>query len=441
MIRFALAVLCLCTLVSANDLLFTEDTIVPEHSLEEASIYSVPLLRSERSSENHARLVKWIGDTHERKVHPVRLIHEGAQTQKLVSEVKLQNADMVEYYGVVQVGEQKFKTVYDTGSGILWVPGAKCVEEACRNHHRLKLADGIALDQGEVSIKYGTGHMSGQRATATVHTAGVKVKDQTFLMSTEEHGQVFQQGKFDGVFGMGRKKLSVILSKPGDKSGRTNPFYMNAIKQQRLKTPEFSFYVSATNGKPGAVVFGGTNPKLYKGAITMHPGRSEAYWMMDIQAMSVHQDESDSDPLVMVDTSDAVNSGDACLRGIADTGTSLLVGPPQFIRPLLEHVNVHPDCSNLKDLKTVRIAMLDVNGKKVNYHLAPKDYVMKRQGTCKTGIAIMNLQLPGTHPTMILGDTFLRKYYSVYNHEKNQIGFALADHEDQGIPQLAQGTN
>ena len=36
--------------------------------------------------------------------------------------------------------------------------------------------------------------------------------------------------------------------------------------------------------------------------------------------------------------------------GIVDSGTSLLVGPPEIISPILERVKVEPDCSNMKDV-------------------------------------------------------------------------------------------
>jgi len=62
------------------------------------------------------------------------------------------------------------------------------------------------------------------------------------------------------------------------------------------------------------------------------------------------------------------------------------------------------------------------------YELTPEDYVMNRDGRCKTGIAVMKIQLKMDNPIIILGDIFLRKYYSVFDHEKNQVGFAKANH-------------
>jgi len=272
------------------------------------------------------------------------------------------------------------------------------------------------VDQGYVNIKYGTGRMRGRRATDHVKVAGVKVDEQDFLLSTEEDGLVFRNGRFDGVMGLGRQDLAGILSR-GDE-GRGTPFYINAVNSNSLAEPKFSIYVSKHMGRPGAVVLGGVNPRLYSGPIMYHEGHSTAYWMLSMGSMKVGDRT--------IDTQGA--------RGIVDSGTSLLVGPPEIISEILPYVQAEDDCSNLHELKTLEINMQtapDENGNThdVTYKLTPEDYVMNRMGRCKTGIAVMKIQLKMNHPIVILGDTFLRKYYSVFDHSKNQVGFALANHD------------
>ena len=96
--------LCFCVLgllALTHELTFTEDTIVPEDDLALDSVSIVPLMRQARSPADHQRLVSWIKTTHTRGTHPIRLLDEASRSQKLVSEVELQNADLVEYYGLV----------------------------------------------------------------------------------------------------------------------------------------------------------------------------------------------------------------------------------------------------------------------------------------------------------------------------------------------------
>jgi len=375
---------------------------------------TVPMKHHPRSDDEQNKLNDWIEHTHNRNEHPV-VQPADAGHQRLIAETALENSDLVEYFGTVAVGNppQHFKVVFDTGSGILWVPSTLCDDGACLDHHRLheRKDETLQVDEGYVNIKYGTGNMRGRRATDVVKVADVGVDQQDFLLSTEEDGLVFRNGRFDGVMGLGKQDLAGILSRGEEDRG--TPFYINAVNSKKLAQPSFSIFVSKHMGKPGAVVLGGTNPKLYTGNIFMHQGRSTAYWMVDMGTMKVGDE--------VIPTNGA--------RGIVDSGTSLLVGPPEIISKVLPHVRVESDCSNMDQLKTLEINMNTVDGKAVTYKLTPEDYVMKRMGQCKTGIAIMQIQLQMNHPIVILGDTFLRKYYSVFNHETNQVGFAEANHD------------
>jgi len=405
------------------------ETVVPEggNVIEARGTTLIGLHHRPRSAESYARLAEWIGNTHKNAVVP-DFVQDPA-TNKLVSETTLKNTDMVEYFGQVSVGGQNFAVVYDTGSGILWVPGAGCHLTACTTHEQLKTNKDITLETEKVDIKYGTGHMSGQRAVGDVAVGGVTVKNQDFLVSTAEYGAVFDSGRFDGVFGLGKSKLAQILRTDDDSEDRAMPFYINAIKQNLLQKPIFSFYISPGT-KPGAVVIGGTNAKLYKGPIKYHEGQSHTYWMMNVESIAAGTDPADE-----VDTSGAEDG----LQGIADTGTSLLVIPEKFIGKILHKFQVKDDCSNMDELSDLRIKMKDVTGELITYTLTPQEYILKYGSSCKTGIALMTLKLPGKHPAMIMGDTFLRSYYSVYNHENGQIGFADANHDHgEKIPVLVE---
>merc|ERR1711977_15489 len=381
--------------------------------VEGSQAITIPLHHHPRGADETHTMFEWVESTHNRAIHPVvtpkKKIH-----QRLIAETELSNSDLVEYFGKFAVGNppQYFKVVFDTGSGILWVPSHLCRGEACRDHTRLNgPADKtLKMDHGYVNIKYGTGRMRGRRATDVVHVSDVHVQKQDFLMSTDEEGIVFRNGRFDGVMGLGRETLAGILS--NGEEGRGTPFYINAMKNDLLAEKKFSIYVSKKMGNPGALILGGVNPNLMKEPVTYHKGHSPAYWMVGLGQMKVG------------DT--VVQTGGA--RGIVDSGTSLLVGPPQIINKILPHVQVQEDCSNLDTLKPLEITMKDVNGKDKVYVLEPKDYVMNRMGRCKTGIAIMQIQLAMAHPIVILGDTFLRKFYSVYDHSNGQIGFAESKH-------------
>eukprot|EP00434_Breviolum_minutum_P010092 symbB.v1.2.008903.t1/scaffold551.1/size272348/13 len=57
--------------------------------------------------------------------------------------------------------------------------------------------------------------------------------------------------------------------------------------------------------------------------------------------------------------------------------------------------------------------------------LSPEDYVDRDGHTCSVALMTMDVP-PPKGPLFIFGDPFLRKYYTVYDRENLQVGFALA---------------
>jgi len=84
---------------------------------------------------------------------------------------------------------------------------------------------------------------------------------------------------------------------------------------------------------------------------------------------------------------------------------------------------VNEDCSGIDKLPTMSFS---IGGK--DFDLEPEFYVIQvpdpKSGktVCQLGLQSMNAGLP----LWMLGDTFLRKYYTVWDAEQKRVGFALA---------------
>merc|ERR1712046_284111 len=113
---------------------------------------------------------------------------------------------------------------------------------------------------------------------------------------------------------------------------------------------------------------------------------------------------------------------------VVDTGTSIIAGPPGAVDQLVQKIgNVSADCSNVGKLPTITFTFSSGWFKSKDFDLGPDFYVLRlkdEQGSeqCQLGIQGVNAGVP----IWILGDPFLRKYYTVWDAEKNRVGFALA---------------
>merc|ERR1711915_727732 len=108
---------------------------------------------------------------------------------------------------------------------------------------------------------------------------------------------------------------------------------------------------------------------------------------------------------------------------VVDTGTSLLAGPPKAVEALTSEIGeVAADCSNVKSLPTMTFTMGGTD-----FDLSPDFYVLRAQDgsgneQCMLGIQGINVGAP----LWILGDPFLRQYYTVWDAEQKRVGFAMA---------------
>jgi hypothetical protein len=114
------------------------------------------------------------------------------------------------------------------------------------------------------------------------------------------------------------------------------------------------------------------------------------------------------------------------VKGVIDSGTSLIIGSFDLINPILHQIgNVEQDCSNIDELPNI-----DFIFDGITYSLSPRDYVLEITlfGSTECMAGIMGAELPDNFPYLIIGDVFMRKYYSHFDHVNQRVGFALAKH-------------
>ncbi|KAG8125689.1 putative Cathepsin D protein [Naja naja] len=278
-----------------------------------------------------------------------------------------------QYYGEIGIGTplQKFTVVFDTGSSNLWVPSVHCglLDIACLIHHKYDSSKSSTYVKNgtDFAIHYGTGSLSGYLSQDTVTIGDLSVKNQLFGEATKQPGITFIAAKFDGILGMAYPKISV---------DKVAPFFDNVIDQGLLEKNIFSFYLNGVDVANGLTL-----------------------------------------------------CQDGC-EAIVDTGTSLITGPTKEIKELQKAIGAKPiikgqymlPCDKLSTLPTVSLVL---GGH--SYDLAPDQYALKvtiqGETLCLSGFSGLDVPPPGG-PLWILGDVFIRPYYSIFDRDNDSVGFA-----------------
>lgn len=342
--------------------------------------------------ESHAQAMFSEQSVHADKNHPV----------------PISNFMNAQYFSEISIGTpaQEFKVILDTGSSNLWVPSQSCGSIACYLHSKYdsSASSSYKKNGSDFEIRYGSGSMKGFVSQDTLNIGDLKIKNQDFAEATSEPGLAFAFGRFDGILGMGFDRLSV--------NGIVPPFYQ-MVNQGLIDEPVFAFYLSSENGDESSeVIFGGVDKDHYTGKITEIPLRRKAYWEVDLDSISFGDE-----------TAELENTG-----VILDTGTSLIALPTDLAELLNKEIGAKKgfngqytvDCS-------VRDSLPDISFKLSGYDFAisPFDYILEVQGSCISTFMGMDFPAP-VGPLAILGDAFLRRWYSIYDLGKGTVGLAKA---------------
>ncbi|KAJ3279286.1 hypothetical protein HK104_001589 [Borealophlyctis nickersoniae] len=339
-----------------------------------------------------------------------------------------------QYFGDIQVGTppQTLTVLFDTGSSDLWVPGPNCQGAICRLRAKYNPANSSTArpTTEQDSIQYGDGtRVKWTWTTDTVSAGGITV-------SNANVGTAFEipQGghlQYDGIMG-----LSWFDSAPPER----RPWFFKAT-DQGVVAPVFSFYVQPAGQDDGVLTLGGIDPHFIAGKVNFHAlvkypyelngGFKQMYWGIG----GVEEVRLSGARGVSRFRMDTVGQR----YWIVDSGTSLLIVPDDIFAAVSAALN-HNKTNNLLPCATrLQGPTLTIQIDGVSYPLSPADYTdfsrrPSRVAKNPDGTPVIREscsllmarggtgQDTGSH--FVLGDTFLRKYYSIYDIANRRVGLA-----------------
>ncbi|XP_071350350.1 pepsin A-like [Trachinotus anak] len=303
------------------------------------------------------------------------------------------------YYGVIGIGTppQFFKVLFDTGSSDLWVPTLSCTSSVCDSHAKFNSSASSTFQAGvnPFYISYNSGFVAGSTGYDSIKISDLYVEHQVFGL-TETEAVFLGSVPWDGILG---------LAFPGMSLDGGTPIFDNMWNQGKIPQNMFSMYLSSS-AEGSVLILGGTDPSYYTGGINWIPlYHATNFWNIQIQSVTIN--------------GNTVACSGGC-EAVVDSGTSLIIGPSKDINNINGWLGASPgqygdaavSCSYMNLLPDI---VFNING--YSFSLPPSAYVMKSASGCRTGFA------PGT---WILGEVFMRQFYTAFDIGNNMVGFAQA---------------
>jgi len=349
------------------------------------------------------------------------------------------------FFGNIYVGKPQklFTVVFDTGSGHIILPSTSCTSQTCVEKRRydseasetarevpriggLSPSNEVAGSKARehVAITFGTGQVTGEFVSDTVclSQSSSSCVDARFVTATQMTEDPFHSFKFDGVLGLSLARLSL--------TPEFNFFGQMANQSQVDFHPQFAVFLSSTPSVSSEISFGGYDKSRLAKPLQWAPVADPeyGYWNLKLKSVTVGEEKL------------AICESGGC-RAILDSGTSLLGVPRTELRRMhrmlarvLPEDHGEVDCRHyegppiLFDFGTFSITITAEDYSRMgpaNMQVAGGGPNMKRD-FCRASLLPVDLQAPLGPAAFILGEPVLRRFYTVFDYGRKQVGLGLA---------------
>ena len=312
------------------------------------------------------------------------------------------------YFSSVKFGSKgkELWMLLDTGAANTWVMGSNCTTSACLAHDTFGSQDSSSLHVTTApwSVSYGTGTVQGVTVSDTVTFANYSV-EMGFGSGTVTSND-FNNYPMDGILGLGRTASNEIGT----------PTVMQVLDDKDLLQANIlgiHLQRNSDGAKDGQITFGGVDQSKFQGALsyTQTLSTDSTLWEIPVEDLAVGG------------TSSQLSGRSA----IIDTGTSYILMPPPDAQTLHAQIpgstNTGGSPNFMVPCSTVVTVQFTFSG--VTYGVHPKDYMGKADSTGKMCASNIIGQQAYSATQWILGDVFLKNVYTVFDFDKDRIGFGV----------------
>ena len=162
------------------------------------------------------------------------------------------------------------------------------------------------------------------------------------------------------------------------------------------------------------LVFGRIDSKYYTGDIKYHDVQKQYHWNIKIDDIKIG-----GKPL---------NMWPKGWQGLVDSGTNLNTFERKQNSEITKQLNYQILNLNCNDLSSFPDLTYVIGG--IDYTFSPNEYfVFEKKSSVndwEIGFFAMDVFRDEDHPAMVIGVQFMKKYFTIYDRDFNQVGFALS---------------